>query len=330
MLILTLSFLLALLLGSVNIPFDSLMSLLSESDSQSKDPSIGLILYEIRLPRALMAGLVGACLATSGLTMQTLFKNPLADPGLIGVSSGAALMAAVVLGLAPLFAVEQVSEHLLFISTFLGGLIVCFFVQRLSYGEWGTSVSTMLLAGVGINAIALAFIGLVKTVSDEQGLRSLVFWMLGSINGADWGQVKILALLSLISIVGLLSQSKQLNLLVLGEADAGFLGMEVERSKLVLLMFAALAVAAAVASAGIIAFVGLLVPHFIRQFFGSDHRLLLPASALAGASLLLLSDVLARCLFAPLELPIGVLTALVGGPFFLMMVMRRRANYVLD
>lgn len=278
------------------------------------------VLWGIRLPRVLLAALVGAGLAASGATLQGIFRNPLADPGLIGVSSGAALgaVAAIVLGFARLGIAS------LPVAAFGGGLLATLTVSLFARQGGRTEVVTLLLTGVALNAIAGAGTGLLIFAASDQQLRSIVFWSFGSLGGATWP-----AILAVLPPVGgglllLPRWGRALNLLVLGEREARHLGVATERARLALIALAALITGAAVAVCGTIGFVGFIVPHMIRLVAGPDHRLLLPASALGGAALLLLADLVARVVVQPAELPLGVVTALAGGPFFLWLLHRTR------
>lgn len=285
-----------------------------------------LILGQIRLPRTLLGLAVGAVLALSGVAMQGLFRNPLADPGLVGVSSGAALGAAVAivagasLGGLP----EAFAPYLLSLCAFAGGLMVTGIVYRLGRRDGQTSVGIMLLAGVAMTALAGSIIGLFTYLADDATLRTLTFWNLGTLNGASYARLWPLLLVCVLVIGWLPRRAKALNALLLGESEARHLGIEVERLKGELILCIALGVGAAVAAAGLIGFVGLIVPHLVRLIAGPDHRVVLPASALAGASLLLFADVFARLVLAPAELPIGIVTAFLGAPFFLFLLVRGR------
>ena len=285
-----------------------------------------LILGQIRLPRTLLGLAVGAVLALSGVAMQGLFRNPLADPGLVGVSSGAALGAAIAIvggaawgGLPPALA-----PYLLSVCAFAGGLGVTALVYRLGRRDGRTSVATMLLAGIALTALAGAVIGLFTYLADDATLRSLTFWNLGSLNGASYARLWPLLLVTAAVALWLPCRARGLNALLLGESEARHLGFDVERLKRELVFCTALGVGAAVAAAGMIGFIGLVVPHLIRLLVGPDHRVLLPAAALAGASLLLFADLVARLVLAPAELPIGIVTALLGAPFFIYLLLRSR------
>lgn len=285
-----------------------------------------LILGQIRMPRTLLGLAVGAVLALCGVAMQGLFRNPLADPGLIGVSSGAALGAAIaIVGGAALGGIPELfAPYLLSLCAFLGGLVVTALVYRLGRRNGQTSVTTMLLAGIALNALAFACIGLFTYLADDATLRTLTFWNLGSLNGASYARLWPLLLVTLAVALWLPRRAQALNALLLGESEARHLGFAVERLKRELVFCTALGVGAAVAAAGMIGFIGLVVPHLVRLLVGPDHRVLLPASALAGASLLLLADLFARLILSPAELPIGIVTALIGAPFFLYLLLRGR------
>ena len=291
------------------------------------EPRHEAILLSIRLPRVLLGILIGSGLAVAGAAMQGLFRNPLADPGLIGVSSGAAVaaVATIVLGATALdFATRTLGTFALSIAAFGGGAATTLVVYRLSLVHGSVSVSTMLLAGIAINAVAGAVTGIFTFVADDAQLRSLTFWSLGSLGGATWPAVAAAAPLTGLATLAALRYARPLNALLLGEAEAGHLGCDVQRLKRSVVLLAAMSVGAAVAVAGIIGFVGLVVPHLLRLTLGPDHRILLPGAALLGASLLLGADLIARTLVAPAELPIGIVTAIIGGPFFMYLLKRGR------
>lgn len=330
--LLALALWLSLALGPVSLPLgDTLRAALRLAGVPLAPEGLEqaeLILGQIRLPRTLLGLAVGAVLALSGVAMQGLFRNPLADPGLVGVSSGAALGAAIaIVGGAALGGLpESVAPYLLSACAFAGGLLVTALVYRLGSRDGQTSVVTMLLAGIALNALAFACIGLFTYLADDATLRTLTFWNLGSLNGASYARLWPLLLVTLAVVCWLPRRAKALNALLLGESEARHLGFEVERLKRELVLCTALGVGAAVAAAGLIGFIGLVVPHLVRLIAGPDHRILLPASALAGASLLLFADLAARLLLAPAELPIGIVTALIGAPFFLYLLLRGRTR----
>lgn len=328
--LLLLSALLALSIGAVAIPFSQIIAILAQAlgwPVAELDGGHALVLLDIRAPRVLLGILVGGGLAISGATIQGLFRNPLADPGLIGVSSGAAMAAVIVivLGATVLSGLtELLGAYTLPITAFLGSLAVTILVYRLSTVNGRTDMATMLLAGIAINAIMGAGTGLLTYAADDAQLRTLTFWSMGSLGNATWPQILTALPLVLLPMVLLPFFAPALNAVLLGEAEAGHLGFNLERTKRILVVLVALIVGTAVALSGVIGFVGLVVPHLLRLALGPDHRFLLPGSALLGASLLLLADLLARTLVAPAELPLGIITAVIGGPFFLWLLLRYR------
>ncbi|WP_278956410.1 FecCD family ABC transporter permease [Aquipseudomonas alcaligenes] len=329
--LLLLAFWLSLALGPVSLPLgDTLLAalrLLGLPVGGAELQQAELILGQIRLPRSLLGLCVGAVLSLSGVAMQGLFRNPLADPGLVGVAGGAALGAAIaIVGGSLIGGLPAAwSPYLLSICAFGGGLLVTAIVYRFGRRDGQTHVATMLLAGVAMTAMSGAGVGLFTYLADDATLRSLTFWNLGSLNGASYPRLWPLLLVTLGVALWLPRRADALNALLLGESEARHLGFNVERIKLELVLCTALGVGAAVAAAGLIGFIGLVVPHLMRLLVGPDHRVLLPASLLAGASLLLLADLAARLVLAPAELPIGIITALLGGPFFLYLLVRGRA-----
>jgi iron complex transport system permease protein len=284
----------------------------------------------VRLPRVLLGGLVGAALAVSGALMQGLFRNPLADPGLVGVSSGAALAAAttIVLGDALIRPVlGRVPFEALPVGAFLGSLAATLLLYALTTRQGRTSVALLLLAGIALSAFAGALTGLLAYISDDRQLRDLSFWSLGSLGGATWSKLVVVAPLILPVLLAAPVLARGLNALALGEAEAFHLGIRVQRLKALAILLVAMAVGASVATAGMIGFVGIVVPHLIRLAAGADHRVLLPSAALLGGALLIGADTVARTVAAPAELPVGILTATIGAPFFLWLLMRRAGGW---
>ncbi|MBB4867532.1 iron complex transport system permease protein [Pseudomonas nitritireducens] len=322
---------LSLALGPVSLPLgDTLRALAHMLGLPVSADGLGqaeLIVGQIRLPRTLLGIATGGVLALAGVAMQGLFRNPLADPGLIGVSSGAALGAAIaiVFGASIGGLPEAFAPYLLSACAFAGGLLVTALVYRLGRHNGQTSVATMLLAGIALTALAGALIGLFTYLADDATLRTLTFWNLGSLNGASYPRLWPLLLITLLVACWLPRRVNALNALLLGESEARHLGFDVERLKVELILCTALGVGAAVAAAGMIGFIGLVVPHLLRLIVGPDHRVLLPASMFGGAILLLLADLIARLALAPAELPIGIVTALIGAPFFLYLLIRGRS-----
>ncbi|THK38268.1 iron ABC transporter permease [Ensifer sp. MPMI2T] len=288
-----------------------------------------IIILDIRLPRAVLGLLVGAALAVSGVVMQGLFRNPLADPGLVGVSSGASLGAVllIVLGssvFGPLFAL--VGFYALPVAAFFGGLATTLLLYRIATRGGQTSVATMLLAGIALGALTGAVTGVLVFIADDKQLRDLTFWGLGSLAGANWTKILAAAPIILMSLAVVPFLARGLNAITLGEAAAFHMGVPVQRLKNIAILSVAAATGASVAVSGGIGFVGIVVPHLLRLVIGPDHRYLLPASALLGATMLIFADMLARTIVSPAELPIGIITAFVGAPFFLWVLLRGRSN----
>jgi iron complex transport system permease protein len=285
-----------------------------------------VILFDIRLPRILLAVLVGAVLASTGAVMQGLFRNPLADPSLIGVSGGASVGASLMIVLAG-GAVESgmlMGLSLVAGGAFVGGFAATLLVYRLATSGIGTSVTTMLLAGIAIGALAGALNSLLSYFADNDMLRQISLWQMGNLSAASWAKVSIMGLVALILLVRFPRDSRALNALLLGESEARHLGIDVQRVKRRLIVLTALGVGVSVALAGMVGFVGLVIPHVVRLLIGPDHRWLVPCSALAGAILLVVADSLARVVVLPAELPTGILTALLGAPFFIALLLQQR------
>lgn len=288
------------------------------------------VILNIRLPRMILGALIGAGLAVSGLLMQGLFRNPLADPGLVGVSSGSALGAVVIIVLGGTVLGPFTSFLGIFalpMAAFGGGLVTTFILYRVATRGGQTAIATMLLAGIAIGALAGAFSGVLVYIASDNQLRDLTFWGMGSLAGATW--IKILAAGPIIAIALMVAGflSKGLNALTLGEATAAHLGVPVQRFKTMTIIAVAGATGASVAVSGGIGFVGIVVPHLLRLVIGPDHRYLLPATALLGATFLLFADAISRTIVAPAELPIGIVTAAFGGPFFLWILLRKRSAF---
>jgi iron complex transport system permease protein len=316
-------------IGAAGIPFNRVMAAFGLT---AGDPaSLGrdqLILGSIRLPRIAMAAIIGGMLAVAGTIMQGLFRNPLADPGLVGVSSGGALAAAATIVLGDKLLVGssfKLPIGVLPVAAFVGALVTTTLLYRFASREGRTSIATFLLGGLAIAALANAGIGLLVFLADDRQLRDITFWMLGSLSGATWLKVAALApfLAALLACLPFIARG--LDILVLGETEAFYSGVQVERLKRLSIVLVAAATGAAVSLTGVIGFVGIIVPHLMRLAIGPGHRLLLPAAMLFGASLLLAADTVARVIAAPAELPIGIVTAIIGAPFFLTLLMRQRA-----
>lgn len=283
-------------------------------------PQGDAVLWQVRFPRVVMGIVVGAALATAGAMMQGVFGNPLAEPGVVGVSAGAALAAAAAIA----FGVSMLGAWTIPAFAFVGGLLTTLLVYVMSRDGGRTEVVTLVLTGIAVNAVASAGMAFVMFMADTQAREQIVFWTLGSLNGIRWLYVALAAPLCVIGCVGTFALARQLDLLALGDRAARHVGVDVERLRLIAIVLVAVLTAAAVSFCGIIGFVGLVVPHLIRIMLGPGHRLLVPASALGGAVLLVAADWFARNTVPYADLPIGMLTALVGGPFFFWLLRRTR------
>ena len=283
-------------------------------------PTGDATLWAIRFPRVAMAALVGAGLAVAGLLMQAIFGNPLAEPGVIGVSSGAAVGA----GLAIVFGLTIFGEWATAVFAFAAGLCATLLVYAMSRADGRTEVVTLVLTGIAINAIAGAAIALLTFLGDTQSREQIVFWQLGSLAGSRWSQVLIVAPVVAAGLLAAYFAARKLDLLSLGERNARHLGVNVEALRITMIFVVALLTGAAVAFAGIISFVGLVIPHLMRMVLGPAHLPLVTASVLGGALLLTLADLAARTVVPNADMPIGMLTALVGGPFFFWLLRRTR------
>ncbi len=277
------------------------------------------ILVHIRLPRVILASLIGAILALAGASLQGLFRNPLADPGLIGVSAGAALGAAfwIVLGGSTFLGMWGTPT-----AAFSSSLLLTIALWKLAQIEGRVVTLTLLLAGIAMNSFAGAGIGLMTYLADEQELQTLTFWMLGSLGGATWSLVGVTLPFLLLALLILFRLAPALNAMSLGESEAYHVGVSVNRVKQWTVLGSALGVGAAVSASGAIGFVGLVIPHLMRMAISADQRFVLPGGALAGASLLVWADLLSRVVVSPAEFPVGIVTALIGGPFFLGLLLR--------
>lgn len=316
-------------LGAMDIPVkDVLVILLRKTGLFQGHPvaeQYETVIRIVRLPRVILGVLVGAGLGISGAAVQGIFRNPLAEPGLIGISAGASLIAVAIIALEVGVLAglgNLLSYYLLAFGAFAGAGIAAMLVYQISRSDGRPNVATMLLAGIAINALAGALTGLITYLANEQQLRNITFWMLGSLAGATWETVLALLPFVLIPVVLLPFMGKALNAFALGEAQADHLGLKVNQVKRRVVILATMAVGAAVAVSGVIGFVGLLVPHTIRLFIGVDNKYVLPASALLGALILTLADMIARTIVSPVELPIGVITALLGTPLFLYILIK--------
>ena len=317
------SLLLATMYGGVNVPMKEavkvLLSLLPFVQFDY-DPMYETILVQIRFARVVVAGLVGAALAISGVVMQSVFRNPMADPGIIGVSSGGAFggVVAIYFGLATI--------HSLFIPLmgFVMALLTLFFVYMISTNHGRTSMLTLLLTGIAVSSFLSACTSLLISFSNAGVMLQIVQWLMGDLNGRDWGHVQILLIPVLVSICLFLYYANDLDIFLLGEEQAQNMGISVQRTRNILLIVASLVTGISVALTGAIGFVGLIVPHMIRMIIGPTHRYLLLASALGGATFLIVADLISRLVIRPAEIQIGIITAFFGAPFFIYLILKNK------
>ena len=330
LLLVVVAFLVAGASGAYPISVDQLWRLLGNAlTGKTMDAPEQLVFLNIRLPRLVLAVVAGAGLAVAGTLMQGLFRNPLADPGLIGISSGAALAAGLTIVLGQRWFPElphALGSWTLVLFAFIGGLAITVLIYLFAQGPAGTNVGVMLLAGVAVNAVAGAGLGYLNFIATDEQLRNIQFWLMGSLGGARWSAVALVASVVAFGCAAALAFARPLNAIALGEGQAAMLGVNVERTKRATVILTALMVGAITATTGIIGFVGLIAPHWVRLVAGPDHRVVLPGSALLGAALVLAADAVARTVVQPAELPLGVLTAAIGGPMFLWMLRRFRSR----
>lgn len=316
-LLLVLIIIIATAIGSTNISPDIVTKILLYkfiSIEKTWTTSQEVIIMDIRLPRVLLGALVGAALSTAGCAMQGLLKNPMADPYIIGISSGAAVGASLAFVL--LLPVQIVS--------FVFAAISIFAVYNISKVGGKVPVDTLLLSGIAVGSLLAAITSLIIYTAGVP--HQIIFWLMGGLWTADWEKVKISAVMVIFGVLMIYRQGWNLNVMLLGEEQASYLGIDIEHVKRYVLLFAALTTASAVSVSGIIGFVGLIIPHIMRILTGPDHRILLPASALAGALFLVSADTLARTMMEPAELPVGIITALFGAPFFIYLLRKRRKS----
>jgi iron complex transport system permease protein len=321
----------ALAIGPVPIGLGDALSALWPFGGGLDQGAQGEIIRSIRLPRSVLGVCAGAALGLSGAVLQVLFRNPLADPGIIGVSSGAALAAGCVIVVGHEWAPSSFAlagPYALPVGAFLGSLVALLAVYALGRSAGMVTGAALILAGIAVNATAMSALGFLSFISTDEQLRQLTFWTLGSLSRATWTTLIPPAIAMALSAIMMLRLALPLNVYMLGDREAGHLGVDVERLKRSAIILASIAGGAAVAVCGMIGFVGLAAPHLVRICAGADNRLVLPASGLLGAILLLLADLIARTAVAPAELPIGVLTGILGGPFFLWLLARQRGSFL--
>jgi len=318
--VLALVIVISLVLGTADISMKDIIHIITGSAAPD-DPS-RLILFRIRLPRILLAGLVGFALSIGGVVFQSILRNPLADPFILGVSSGSAFGAVLAITLGFGFAVGVPA------LSFAGALFTIYLVMTIGARKIGMESSTILLTGVIINAFFSAIIMSFISISADDKLHTMLFWLYGDLSQSKYSQLFIIAPFILISSIILFGFSKDLNIITTGEENAAQLGVEVEKVKKVSLIIVSLIMGLVVAFSGLIGFVGLIVPHLARMAFGSDHRLLIPTASIGGAIFLIVADTLARTIVSPSELPVGVITAFMGAPFFILLLKKRGSQWI--
>lgn len=307
----------AALVGSQRLPLASSLCSLAGGSNCGLSSEQQAILFDLRLPRILLAGAVGICLATAGAGYQALLRNPLAEPYLLGVSNGAAVGTMVAL---VFFGKHEWSRP---VMAFAGALAATFVVYRLARGRAGATPERLILAGVIVTTFLSSGIVFITTLMDATRIRSFTFWLLGDLSGTTASLLLVTFVTAGIGVAVLALNARSLNLMMLGERDAFDLGVEVRRVRITVFVAASLLVGASVASSGSVGYVGLVVPHLVRLSFGSDNRIVITASALAGAAFVILADTVARTIIAPRELPVGAITALIGAPLFVYLLKRR-------
>ncbi|CAB0541031.1 FecCD family ABC transporter permease [Corynebacterium diphtheriae] len=305
----------SLALGQYYVPLRDLLTILTQPDSSSLMHNV---IWEIRLPRIVLGLLVGACLGVAGTLMQAVFANPLAEPSIIGVTSGAGVGAAAVI----VFNVGFLGTFTVPAAAFLSAVVVTVIIYQLARHQGKVAIVNLILTGIAINAVCNALISFLVYLAPASNREEIVFWQMGSLNGAQWKHVWVVAPVALVGIVISSQIGKQLDVLALGERAAGHTGINVGRLRIIAIAASTILTAAAVSFAGLIGFVGLIVPHLLRSISGPENRLLLPASALAGAVLIACADVAARTMIPFADLPIGIFTALVGGSTFFVLLRR--------
>lgn len=309
----------ALYLGAYDFKY-SVFEIVSTYFNTKTHSADSFVLIELRIPRILMAILTGAALSICGTSLQGLFKNPLASPDLIGITSGAVLFAAltIVFGSSVMHLLPPIFRYLLLsIMAFIGALLTMWFVYKMATSNGKTHILILLLSGVAITALTGAVTGFLTYISTEEELRNITFWSLGSLAGSNWWKVILVFIVVSIGSIRLLTKGKILNALMLGEKEAAHLGFDIEKTKREIIIIASLMVGCVVAFNGTIGFIGLVVPYILRFVFNSNYNILLPLSMILGAVVLLIADTISRTIVIPAELPIGILTAIMGAPVFI-------------
>ncbi len=326
LLLLLLCFVLAVSVGPALVDFMALFKALGGLvQGYSEADFMMSIVNNIRIPRALLAILIGFALAISGASLQGICRNPLADPGLLGISSGAAAAAVIGIVFMTQWSVPDVIRPYLLPSlAFIGAAITALLINKMAQVNGRLEIVTLLLSGIALNALFAAVIGMMSYLADDQSLRLITYWLMGSLGAATWQNIMIISPILALSIWGIYRKRNELNLLLLGEANAKYMGVEVGQVKKQLLWLNALTVGVAVSVSGIIGFIGLVVPHILRITLGSDYRHLLVNSMLLGGSVMLIADLVARMVAAPAEVPIGIITSIIGAPVFILLLIKQK------
>lgn len=330
--VLIVSCLVSVSIGSVSIEIKQIFSLILNrmgfEGSQNFTTIQENVFWILRFPRVLFGILVGVALGVSGVSLQGIFRNPLVDSGLIGIASGASLLASCFIVLSSYFSFLSIVNAQLTMAfvAFVGAAVTAFLVYRVSLYNGKINITMLILAGVALNAVSGSLTGLLTYFADDRQLRDITFWTLGSLSGATWLSLSILAFFVLIPAFILMRYRNALNAFALGEKSAYFIGVDTKKVKFVVLLCSTAMVGATVAFSGIIGFVGLVIPHILRLMIGPNHRALMPLSALAGALLICLADLVSRTLINPIEIPIGIITSIIGAPILLIIILKQKRN----
>lgn len=330
--LLIVSCLVSVSIGSVSIEIKQIFSLILNrmgfEGSQNFTTTQENVFWILRFPRVLFGVLVGVALGISGVSLQGIFRNPLVDSGLIGIASGASLLASCFIVLSSYFSFLSIVNAQLTMAfvAFIGAAVTAFLVYRVSLYNGKINITMLILAGVALNAVSGSLTGLLTYFADDRQLRDITFWTLGSLSGATWLSLSILAFFVLIPAFILMRYRNALNAFALGEKSAYFIGVDTKKVKFVVLLCSTAMVGATVAFSGIIGFVGLVIPHILRLMIGPNHRALMPLSALAGALLICLADLVSRTLINPIEIPIGIITSIIGAPILLIIILKQKRN----
>ena len=314
----------SLMIGAYPIELKAILQIIFRFNTQDIYPTDQTVLLQVRLPRLIMAAFIGSALAICGAVIQGLFRNPLADPGLIGISTGAMLFVIFTIVFGGFWLSKELQVYALPVSGFIGACLVTFLVYRLATTDNHTDITIMLLAGIAISALGGALTGIIIYMADDNQLRDITFWSMGSLANLGWGDVLFAGPILFICSVILYRFSTPLNLMLMGESVSKHSGVDVVKLKKQIIVLVAIMVSICVCLSGIIGFVGLVCPHIVRLLVGPDHRKVISLSAILGALMMAIADVVSRTLISPAELPIGIITALIGAPFFMWLLVEQK------